>query len=225
MGRPKALLRDAEDRPLLVGAVEALRGGGCEEVVVVLGAEADRARALLTEHASRWPADAVRAVRADDWDRGMAASLAAGLAATGPAAPGPAATGPAATGPAPAGDPPDALVVLLVDLPDVGAAVVTRVVEAWRRGAPGHGAGHGRVARATYGGQPGHPVLLGRDHQVALAAEVAQALRTPGPVDFGARHYLDALDALDALDGREVALVECGDLATGHDVDRPEDLL
>ncbi len=207
MGRPKALLRDAADRPQLVRAVEALRDGGCEEVVVVLGAEAEQAETLLSQDASRWPAGAVRTVRADDWDRGMAASLAAGLAATGE-------------------HPPDALVVLLVDLPDVGAAVVERVADAWREG----GAGHGTVARAAYDGEPGHPVLLGRDHQLALAAEVAEALTVPGSVDFGARHYLAALAALAAPAARpsadgEVTLVECGDLATGHDVDRPEDLL
>lgn len=194
MGRPKALLRDRTDTPLVVAAVEALREGGCEDVVVVLGAEAEQAGALLAGDA-RWPAGTVRTVHADDWDRGMAASLAAGLATTGE-------------------DPPDALVVLLVDLPDVGAAVVARVVEAWRRA----GAGQGAVVRATYDGEPGHPVLLGRDHQGALAADVERALRTPGAVDFGARHYLAALGT------DEVALVECRDLATGHDVDRPEDL-
>ncbi|QIK65204.1 NTP transferase domain-containing protein [Nocardioides sp. HDW12B] len=199
MGRPKALLRDAADRPRLLGAVDVLLEGGCDEVVVVLGAEAEQAETLLTEGTSRWPADTVCSVRADDWDRGMAASLAAGLAATGQ-------------------DPPDALVVLLVDLPDVGAAVVTRVADAWREA----GAGHGAVARAAYDGEPGHPVLLGLDHQLALAAEVARALGTPGAVDFGARHYLATLASHDR---REVALVECGDLATGHDVDRPEDLL
>ena len=36
MGRPKALLRDRTDTPLVVGAVEALRAGGCDDVVVVL---------------------------------------------------------------------------------------------------------------------------------------------------------------------------------------------
>lgn len=205
MGRPKALLRDRTDTPLVVAAVEALRAGGCEDVVVVLGAEADQAGALLTGDA-RWPAGTVRTVHADDWDRGMAASLAAGLASTGPASARHLGTGEAR---------PDALVVLLVDLPDVGAAVVARVVEAWRRA----GAGPDAVVRAAYDGEPGHPVLLGREHQRALAADVARALRTPGAVDFGARHYLAALGT------DEVALVECRDLATGHDVDRPEDLL
>ena len=49
---------------------------------------------------------------------------------------------------------------------------------------------------------PGHPVLLGRDHWAAVAQQAAG--------DAGARGYLRTHD---------VALVECGDLATGHDVD------
>ena len=65
-------------------------------------------------------------------------------------------------------------------------------------------------------GEPGHPVLLGHDHRAGLAAEVARALRAEGSADYGARHYLA---------DEQVQLVECGDLASGHDVDRPEDLL
>jgi CTP:molybdopterin cytidylyltransferase MocA len=196
MGRPKALLRGAGGESMLVGAVERLLAGGCEEVVVVLGAEADRAEELLTDAVGRWAPGVLRAVVAADWDRGMAASLAAGL--TGLAEP--------------AGPAPDAVVVQLVDLPDVGTAVVSRVVEAWR----GAGADPAAILRAAYDGDPGHPVLLGHDHVVGLAAEVAEALRAAGPADYGARHYLA---------DRQVQLVECGDLASGHDVDRPEDLL
>lgn len=179
---------------MLVGAVERLLAGGCEEVVVVLGAEADQARALLGDVAGRWSPGAVHAAVAGDWDRGMAASLATGLARLDHDA-----------------TPPDAVVVQLVDLPDVGAAVVSRVVETWRE----TGADPAAVLRAAYDGEPGHPVLLGRDHSVALAAEVAAALRAEGPADYGARHYLA---------DKQVQLVECGDLASGHDVDRPEDL-
>ena len=78
------------------------------------------------------------------------------------------------------------------------------------------GADPAAILRAAYDGEPGHPVLLGRDHRVGLAAEVADALRAEGPADYGARHYLA---------DKQVQLVECGDLASGHDVDRPEDLL
>ena len=61
----------------------------------------------------------------------------------------------------------------------------------------------GRALRAaSYDGKPGHPVLLGRDHWAGVV-EIARG-------DQGARDYLAAHD---------VTLVECGDLATGRDVD------
>jgi MoxR-like ATPase len=192
---PKALLRGPDEEPVLVSTVDRLLEGGCDEVVVVLGARAEEAHALLTQESRRWPADTVRAVVADDWERGMAASLATGLWATSGSDPEP-----------------DAVLVHLVDLPDVTAEVVARVLSAWREtGAQAHG-----VVRAAYGGEPGHPVLLGRDHQVALAAAVGVALEQPGVVDYGARAYLA---------DRKVHLVDCDDLATGRDVDRPEDLV
>ena len=58
------------------------------------------------------------------------------------------------------------------------------------------------LARAAYDGVPGHPVLLGRDHWAGVAAAATG--------DRGARDYLAAAD---------VVLVECGDLASGRDVD------
>jgi MoxR-like ATPase/CTP:molybdopterin cytidylyltransferase MocA len=195
LGLPKALLRGADDEPVLVTTVDRLVKGGCDEVVVVLGAQAEEAHALLTEESGRWPAGAVRAVVADDWDHGMAASLATGLWAISGSDPEP-----------------DAVLVHLVDLPDVTAEVVARVVAAWRES----GASPQGLVRATYAGEPGHPVLLGHDHQVGLAASVGAALQQPGPVDYGARAYLA---------DRRVHLVDCDDLATGRDVDRPDDLV
>ena len=88
---------------------------------------------------------------------------------------------------------PDSAVVSLVDLPDVDAAVVRRVAAA---------AGTDALARAAYDGVPGHPVLLGRDHWAEVAATATG--------DAGARDYLRR---------HGVTLVECGDLATGRDVD------
>jgi CTP:molybdopterin cytidylyltransferase MocA len=58
------------------------------------------------------------------------------------------------------------------------------------------------LRRAAFAGRPGHPVVLGRDHWAGVLAE------TDG--DRGARGYLAAHD---------VVLVECGDLASGVDVD------
>jgi len=118
----------------------------------------------------------VDVVVAADWAEGMGASLRAGLGSLGPGA--------------------EAALVTLVDLPDVGADVVRRVAAA--------ADGPGVLARATYGGVPGHPVLLGRDHWVGV--------RESATGDRGARDYLA---------GREVTLVECGDLATGRDRDTP----
>ena len=165
MGRPKALVED-----WLVRAVDALAAGGCSRVLVVLGAEAGRAIALLGDRD-------VDVVLAPDWAEGMGASLRAGLTAL-------------------ERYDETAALVTLVDLPDVGSEVVRRVVAA--------ATGPAALARAAYDGAPGHPVLLGRDHWAGVV-ETATG-------DQGARAYLA---------GRPVTLVECGDLATGRDVDVP----
>ena len=92
------------------------------------------------------------------------------------------------------------VVVSLVDLPDLVPEVVARVIGA------AAAAGPAALVRATYDGRPGHPVLLGRDHWTGVI-ETAVG-------DQGARAYLAP---------RDVTLVECGDLATGRDVDSPEE--
>jgi nicotine blue oxidoreductase len=164
-GGPKALARDDDGTSWLLRSVQSLRP--CSEIVVVLGAEAERAAALLPMSVWR--------VRAEDWAEGMGASLRAGLRAL------------EATDH-------DAALVSLVDLPDVDAAVVARVVASVT--------GPDDLARAAYDGVPGHPVLIGRDHWAGVV-ETATG-------DRGARDYLAA---------HEVRLVECGDLASGVDVD------
>ena len=120
MGRPKALVSDERGSWLLRACV-TLRNGGCDDVVVVIGAEALRARALLGD----LPVDVVEAA---DWADGMSASLRTGLAH-------------AATGDV------DAALVHLVDLPDVGPEVVARLIRsvsaddlarAVYEGRPGH---------------------------------------------------------------------------------------
>ena len=164
-GGPKALARDDDGTSWLLRSVQALKP--CAEIVVVLGAEADQAAALLPMSVAR--------VRADDWAEGMGATLRAGLSALAPTDH-------------------EVALVSLVDLPDVDAAVVDRLAAA--------ATGAGVLARAAYDGVPGHPVLIGRDHWAGVI-EVATG-------DRGARDYLAT---------HEVALVECGDLATGVDVD------
>ncbi|GAA1896529.1 nucleotidyltransferase family protein [Lapillicoccus jejuensis] len=176
MGRPKALVADAGG-PWPHRALDALAAGGCDGLLVVLGAQADDARDVVAS----WPGrPAPQVVVADDWADGMGASLRAGLAHL-------------------AGTSYDVALVTLVDLPDVGADVVRRVLDA-------AGRGRATLARATYGGVPGHPVVLGADRWAA-AADVARG-------DRGAR---------DLLAGDDVRLVECGDLATGADVDTATD--
>ncbi|WP_382304719.1 NTP transferase domain-containing protein [Herbiconiux sp. UC225_62] len=53
MGRPKALVVGDDGEPWLVRGIRALQDSGCAHVVVVLGAEAARARALLATAATR----------------------------------------------------------------------------------------------------------------------------------------------------------------------------
>jgi nicotine blue oxidoreductase len=145
-------------------AVEALRDGGCDDIVVVLGA------AIVDV-----PAPA-RSVVAENWADGLAASLRAGISAVQ------------------ASSSVDAVVLHLVDTPDIGAGVVRRVLDA---------AGPSGLARAVYGGRPGHPVLIARRHWAALLASLHG--------DEGARAFLRGRD--------DVVAVECGDLATGADID------
>ncbi len=176
MGMPKALVRDEAGRPWLTRAVIVLLEGGCDEVTVVLGASADEAEWVLADGLDDLAR--VHAVRALAWQAGMGASLRTGLRAL-------------------AGTGHDAALVHLVDLPDVTAAVVARVLAQ-------AGTGPSALARASYDGRPGHPVLLGRDHW-APVSDAASG-------DRGARLYLSVNDP---------QLVECGDLASGADVDEP----
>lgn len=109
------------------------------------------------------------------WERGMGASLRTGLEAVAPES--------------------RAVVVHLVDLPDVDAAIVGRVIHAGRDG----------IARAVFGGRPGHPVVLARRHLPELLAGLDDAA---GAADF-LRSRSDLIE------------VECADLATGQDRDVP----
>ena len=111
-----------------------------------------------------------------DWREGQAASLRCGVAALGDV---------------------DAAVVVLGDQPRITAAAVAAVAAA---------AGEAPAARASYGGRPGHPVLLGRE----LLARVGE-LR--GDVGFR-----------DLLEGVRLREVEVGELADPIDIDTQEEL-
>ena len=110
------------------------------------------------------------------WDEGQSASLACGLAELADC---------------------EAVVVTLGDQPRVSADAIRRVI-AGRNGAP--------AVRATYNGNPGHPVLLER--------ELFEPLRDVTG-DRGARNLLLSVPVRD---------IPCDDLGGGEDVDTPVDL-
>ena len=119
----------------------------------------------------------VTAVVAPDWRDGLSASVRAGLAEA---------------------DRLDAdyAVLHVVDTPDVGPAVVARVLG--RARASGSG-----LARAYFGDRPGHPVVLARRHWPDVLKQLEG--------DRGAGAYLRGRPDVEAVD--------CGDLAGGQDID------
>jgi nicotine blue oxidoreductase len=168
-GMPKALV---EGGAWLRRAVTTLTEGGCDPVLVVVGAQADQVIPLVPDTAAT--------VLAADWAEGMGASLRAGLAELIRSAPPPV----------------QAALVHLVDLPDVDASVVRRLVAL---------ANPTVVARAGFESQPGHPVLLGRQHWAGIVSSARG--------DRGARDWLAGRS--------DLIVVDCSDLASGVDVDRP----
>ncbi|MFD9705454.1 NTP transferase domain-containing protein [Lentzea sp. NPDC059081] len=133
--------------------------------------------AQATEVRAKAALDGVTIVDNPHWDTGMGSSLRTGLHAVGSA---------------------DAVVVLPVDTPGVTVAALHRLMAL---------ADPDVLARATYDGEIGHPVLIGSKHFAGVMASAAG--------DQGARDYLKA---------NTVRHVECSDVADGADVDRPEDL-
>ncbi|GAA1551627.1 nucleotidyltransferase family protein [Kribbella hippodromi] len=122
----------------------------------------------------------VHIVEAKDWSAGMGASLRAGLTSLA------------------ASTPIDAVLVIPVDVPGLTKSAVRRV-----SANPSPTA----LARATYDGAPGHPVLIGREHWSGVIA-TAQG-------DEGARAYLRS---------HHPTPIDCTDLADGADVDTPDSL-
>jgi nicotine blue oxidoreductase len=126
-------------------------------------------------HELELPSDTVsqgraRLVSCPDWAHGPGVSLRCGLSALG--------------------DDVEAAVVVLADGPDLSPLAVERVVEAWRRS--------GAIVAASYDGDRGHPLVLGRD--------AWDDVPDPGLRDV------------------PVQLVACDDLGAPGDVDTPEDL-
>jgi CTP:molybdopterin cytidylyltransferase MocA len=113
------------------------------------------------------------------WQEGLAASLRRGVAAA-------------------SAEGADAVVILLGDQPAITPEAIRRVVAARRPGLD--------AVRATYGGEPGHPVVLER----SLFTHVA-ALHG----DSGARELLQRARVLE---------VPCDGLGAPDDVDTPDEL-
>lgn len=161
-GRPKVLVAGWLD-----AAVGALRDGGCDDVVLVLGA-------------AEVPAPpGVTAVVARDWRDGLSASVRVGLAEADRLGA-------------------DYAALHVVDTPDVGAAVVARVLGRARASASG-------LARAYFDDRPGHPVVIARGHWPDVLKQLEG--------DRGAGTYLHGRPDVEAVD--------CGDLAGGQDIDEP----
>lgn len=115
--------------------------------------------------------------RCERWDEGQAASLACGLAELADC---------------------EAVVVTLGDQPRMSPDAIRRVIAARGNAAA--------AVRATYGGAPGHPVLLEK--------ELFESFRNVSG-DHGARNLLLSVP---------VSEVPCDDLGGGEDVDTPAEL-
>jgi molybdenum cofactor cytidylyltransferase len=173
LGQPKQLAR-RRTVPLIIHALAAARGalaGG--DIVVVLGASAPRLRALLRRRAPD-----VRVVQNSRWHTGLASSLQLGLRATP--------------------DDAAAVLVMLVDQPNVDEAALRRLLAAWRRRPSTPAAAH-------YGGRAGVPAIFPRRSWSALHAATG---------DAGARAILRSAETVTRVPLPEAAF----------DVDTREDL-
>lgn len=90
----------------------------------------------------------------------------------------------------------DYAVLHVIDTPDVDARVVARVLDRALASQSG-------LARAYFEDRPGHPVVIARSHWPDVLTRLSG--------DQGAAAYLRAAAG--------VEVVECGDLASGRDVD------
>jgi CTP:molybdopterin cytidylyltransferase MocA len=174
LGQPKALV-ELGGQLLVERAIRTATDGGCSPVIVVLGSHAD-------EVLSRARLEAAHPVVADDWSTGMGASLRAGIAAAD------------AMGS-------DAIAVILVDQPRIGAEALRRLIAAWQAGAV--------AAVATYDGQPRNPAVLDRSIWAAVSAAATG--------DVGARGWLREHPD-------QVVEVACDGTGDPVDIDTPLDL-
>ena len=133
MGRPKALLPDADGRPFVARLVRSFAAAGIGEIVIVTGSLHD---AIVEAIAADTPPCLPVCVRNPDPSRGQLSSLWVGLDAV-------------------ARPDLDGVLVTPVDIPMIRATTIRQVVEAWTRTrAP--------IVRPAVGERHGHPVLFDR---------------------------------------------------------------
>lgn len=146
MAPANKLFVEIDGTPLVDRAIEAATGSGCVETIVVVGNDAPRARSVLAGRD-------VHVVENPDFAKGMSTSLRAGIAAVPESC--------------------DAAIVLLGDMPGVGAAHVDRLIAAF---APLEDRA---ICVATRAGKRGNPVLWARAYfPEILALEGDQGART-----------------------------------------------
>jgi CTP:molybdopterin cytidylyltransferase MocA len=138
-GRSKALLEIGERETFLTRIIESFHGAGVNDVVVVVGHEADAVRASVIDRGIPLQPDSDRAIRLvfnPDYETGQLSSLLAGLNAI---------DGPGVR----------AMLMTLVDVPAASAATIRRVMDRYlETNAP--------VVRPVRGDEHGHPVLIDR---------------------------------------------------------------
>jgi CTP:molybdopterin cytidylyltransferase MocA len=174
-------LAELDGVPMLEHSLRAIMSAPVGRVVVVLGSAAEEIAARVNLHGAE-------PVVCPRWEEGQSASLAYGLAELEDC---------------------EAVVVTLGDQPRVSPGAIRRVIDGRNThvGPDGpRGTGGCSAIRATYNGNPGHPVLL------------EQALFEPlrdVSGDKGARNLLLSVPVRD---------IPCDDLGGGEDVDTPAEL-
>lgn len=149
----KAALVLPDERTFVRSVLEAARAGGCVDAVVVAGPPHEAA----TRAAVAAVADATRLVVNPEPSRGMASSIALGLAALAPSV--------------------DVALVWPVDHPFVDAATVRALLAA---------ADASSIVVPEHAGRGGHPTAFGRAWFAALAASVDRGGARQVIVDAGA---------------------------------------
>ena len=142
-GGTNKLLQDVEGEPMVRRAAEALLDAGLDLVVVVLGHEADRVRAVLEDLDDEFDAH-VEFADNPDYGAGQSTSVRVGVSGL-------------------PGDV-DAAVFALGDMPWVQPATIETLVEAYA-------AETGTALAAAFEGERGNPVLWDARHFEALAGQ------------------------------------------------------